>query len=56
MKIARALSLLALALTLVPAVLFAAGRMSDGAMKLALVAGTILWFVAAPRWLRGGTD
>jgi hypothetical protein len=56
MKIARTLSLLALALTLVPAILFAVGRMSDAWMKLALVAGTILWFAAAPRWLRGGND
>lgn len=56
MKIPAALSLLALALTLIPAVLFAAGWLGDAPMKLALLLGTILWFVAAPRWLRGGTD
>jgi hypothetical protein len=56
MNLARLLALLALALTIVPALLFAAGHLSDGGMKLAMLVGTILWFAAAPRWLRGGTD
>lgn len=56
MKTARLLALLALALTLVPPALFAAGRLGDAAMKLAMLVGAVLWFAAAPRWLRGGND
>ncbi|HVU23119.1 MAG TPA: hypothetical protein VHE13_03270 [Opitutus sp.] len=56
MKLARLLALLALALTVGPAILYAAGALSDSAMKLTLLVGTILWFASAPRWLRGGTD
>ena len=56
MKLAPLLAILALVLTLGPAILFAAGVLGDGAMKLLLLAGTVLWFAAAPRWLRGGTE
>ena len=49
-------ALLALALTLGPAILFAAGWLGDMSMKILMLAGTVLWFVAAPRWLKGGTD
>jgi len=48
----RALALLALALTLGPAILFAAGALAEGTMKLLLVVGTLLWFATAPRWLQ----
>lgn len=54
--LARALALLALALTLGPAVLFATGSLGDAPMKILMLVGTVLWFVAAPRWLKGGTD
>lgn len=56
MNFARLLALFALLLTIGPAVLFAAGALSESVMKLTMLAGTILWFVAAPRWLHGGTD
>lgn len=56
MKLIRLLALTALGLTIVPAVLFATGHLSDGAMKLTMVVGTLLWFVTAPRWLRGGSE
>lgn len=56
MKLFRALALLALALTLVPAILFAAGGLGEAPMKLLMLAGTVLWFATAPRWLQGGTD
>jgi len=56
MKTARLLSLLALLLTIAPAILYAVGALGDAAMKMALLVGTVLWFVAAPRWLRGGTE
>lgn len=56
MNFARLLALLALLLTVGPAALFALGILSDSAMKLLMLVGTALWFAAAPRWLRGGTD
>lgn len=54
MKLFPALSMLALALTVVPAILFAAGMLGDAPMKLSMVVGTILWFATAPKWLHGG--
>lgn len=56
MNLPRLLALIALALTIVPAALFAAGVLGDGPMKLLMLAGAVLWFVTAPRWLKGGTD
>lgn len=56
MKLFRALALLALALTLGPAILFATGLLGDTPMKILMLVGTVLWFAAAPRWLQGGTD
>ena len=44
------------ALALGPAILFALGVLGDAPMKILMLAGTVLWFVAAPRWLKGGTD
>ncbi|HWL17301.1 MAG TPA: hypothetical protein VNR00_16965 [Opitutus sp.] len=55
MKLARLVALLALVLTVGPAILFAAGVLSDAAMKHTMLVGTLLWFIAAPRWLHGGT-
>lgn len=54
--LARNLSLLALALTVVPAALFAFGVLGDAPMKLAMLAGTVLWFAASPHWLKGGSE
>lgn len=56
MNLARALALLALALTLLPPIAFATGHLGDSAMKLLMLVGTVLWFAAAPKWLRGGAD
>ena len=56
MKLARILALTGLVLTVVPAGLFALGRLADAPMKACLVVGMILWFAAAPSWLKGGTD
>lgn len=56
MKTARIIALLGLLLTVGPAALFAAGMLDEGPMKLAIVVGTLLWFGAAPRWLRGSTN
>ncbi len=54
--LARYLSLLALALTVGPAALFALGVLGDAPMKLAMLAGTVLWFAASPYWLKGGSE
>jgi hypothetical protein len=54
--VARFVSWLALALTVVPAALFALSLVGDGAMKIAMMVGTVLWFGAAPYWLKGGGE
>lgn len=56
MKIACFAGVFALLLTIVPPALFAAGMMADGPMKLLMLIGTALWFAAAPKWLRGGSN
>ncbi len=53
--LARIAGLLALALTLVPAALFAAGQLGQDPMKLLMLAGALLWFASAPFCLKGGT-
>lgn len=53
---ARYVSYLALALTVVPPALFAAGSLGDGAMKAAMLVGAVLWFVTAPQWMHGAGD
>ena len=54
MKPIKLISYLALALTIVPAVLFATGTLAEAPMKLTMLVGTVLWFATAPRWLHGG--
>lgn len=56
MNLPRLLALLALALTVGPAALHAAGWLGDAPMKLLMLAGMFLWFATAPRWLKGSTD
>jgi hypothetical protein len=48
------LSLLAVAGTIVPAVLFMFKMIGDGPMKATMLVASILWFAAAPFWLKGG--
>ena len=49
--IAKTLSGLALAGTLVPACLFFADQMDAAAMMRWLLAATVVWFVATPFWM-----
>jgi len=56
MKLARLLALLALLLTVGPAALFALGLIAEATMKFTLLVGAVLWFVTAPRWLRGAAE
>lgn len=51
--VARLTGIVALVLTVVPAALFAAGQLAEPSMKSAMLVGTLLWFFAAPLWLRG---
>jgi hypothetical protein len=47
----RTLSFVALAATIVPSLLFVAGRLTlDGVMWAALI-GTIVWFAVTPLWM-----
>jgi hypothetical protein len=54
MTLLKVLGLAALALTLVPPILFATGSMSEGLMKALLLVATVLWFATAPFFLKGG--
>lgn len=52
--VARLLGLLALAGTLVPPVLFLFRMIGEGPMKALMLASTVVWFVTAPLWMKGG--
>jgi len=53
---AKILALLALGLTAIPPLIFMFHSIAETTMKALMIAGTILWFVAAPLWLKGGSD
>lgn len=53
-QIAKVAGLLALAGTIVPPLMFLAQSISEGAMKVVMLLATVVWFVAAPSWLKGG--
>lgn len=50
--IAVAASVIALAGTIVPACLYVAGRLDLDAVKLWMLASTLVWFAATPVWLK----
>jgi hypothetical protein len=50
----KLVSLLALGLTVLPAVLVFAGRIDWPAYTALMLAGTVLWFATAPFWMRAG--
>ena len=52
--VVRLIGLVALGLTVIPAALFAAGQIEEASMKTSMIVGTVLWFAAAPLWLKGG--
>ena len=54
--LAKVLAPLALVATLVPPVLFLFGALGEGPMKLTMLVAAVLWFVFAPRWMKGGAD
>jgi len=54
--LSKILGPLALALTIVPAILFAAHAIDDSTLKGLMLAGCVLWFVAAPQFMSGGSQ
>jgi len=51
---AKVLGLLALAGTIVPPVLFLVKSMNEEPMKMIMLVSTVVWFVTAPLWMKGG--
>jgi hypothetical protein len=49
--IAQIISWLALAATLLPPVLFFAGRIELPAVKVWMLAAAVVWFIATPLWM-----
>lgn len=45
------ISWVSLAATILPSVLFVAGQITLDQSKLAMLAATIVWFVATPLWM-----
>ncbi|MFT4637330.1 MAG: hypothetical protein ACI8T1_000639 [Verrucomicrobiales bacterium] len=39
-------------LTLAPPILFATGAINESTLKLLMLIGTVIWFVATPIWLK----
>ena len=50
-----AISLVAVAATLIPSVLYLSGAVSHDAAKTISLVGTVAWFVATPLWV-GAAD
>jgi len=51
-RILQALGILALGLTILPPILFAAGSIENNTMKAAMIVGMLLWFATAPKWMK----
>jgi len=52
----KILGLAALALTIVPPFLFLFQAITEPAMKGSMLAGCALWFMAAPFFMKGGSE
>lgn len=55
-SIARVLAPLALVGTILPPFLYLFKMMGDGPMKLIMLLATVVWFVFAPFWMKGGNE
>ena len=53
-RFAKILGLLSLVGTIVPPILFLTQNLGEGAMKLVMLLSTVVWFVTAPLWMKGG--
>ena len=49
--VAKLVSSIALAATIVPCLLFFAGSIAHDVVKWTALAGTIAWFIATPLWM-----
>jgi len=49
--VAKVVSLVALAATIVPSVLYFTGMIGHEAVKWVALAGTAMWFIATPLWM-----
>tara|TARA_R110002049_G_scaffold27321_2_gene94204 strand:- start:395252 stop:395452 length:201 start_codon:yes stop_codon:yes gene_type:complete len=47
----KIISLVALAVTFVPCLLYFGGLLNHGGVKMLALAGTIAWFIATPMWM-----
>jgi hypothetical protein len=52
----RAIALLALVGTIAPSLLYLAGKIGLPAVKNAMLAATVTWFVFAALWIYGGAE
>jgi hypothetical protein len=52
--LARIVAPLSLLATLAAPLMFCADILEESAMKHVLLLATVTWFLAAPKWLRGG--
>lgn len=50
-SVAKPISLVALAATIVPSLLYFSGMMDHNAVKVTALVGTIAWFIATPMWM-----
>ena len=55
-SVAKVLAPLALAATLLPPVFYLLKIMGEGSMKLTMLVAAIVWFAAAPFWMKGGSE
>ena len=54
--LAKILAPLALVATILPAVLFLYQVIGEGPMKATMLVATVVWFVFAPHWMKGGSE
>jgi len=54
--LAMILGIVALALTVVPPILFANQSMTEPTMKRLMLDGCVLWLVTAPAFMKGGAQ
>lgn len=52
----KLLGLVALALTIVPPVLFMTRSLAEATMKSIMLAAVVLWFASAPFGMKGGAE
>lgn len=51
MKVLKLVSLVALAATLVPSLLYLTGALSHDVVGWTAIVGTVVWFATAPLWM-----